>query len=207
MEKSVKLKDVIKTVLDGFNQNNKELNNPESFRIEIVEREVEHIVRVGKKKVPTKAKAFVGSLLLYLDRDGVSSILHVLNIPLPSKYSERLTTDWHGELYKQFLYDTIGLFCVYNMQAVDRREKAAFDLEKNRFEQDAFYKDKKIKVRMFELRPSDEEPWYKANEEYEVFTRTDEAWAVYSNLEIHKANKGIGLIKTIHATLIEEEPA
>ena len=92
------------------------------------------------------------------------------------------------------------------MQAVDRREKAAFDLEKNRFEQDAFYKDKKIKVRRVTTEDGIE-PWYKLDEEYEVFTRTDEAWAVFSNLDIHKENKGIGLIKTIHATLIEEEPA
>lgn len=199
MNKPVILKDTIKLLLDGLNKNNQECGNPETFRLEIVEKEI-MVNTLNKKKQPSKAKAVVGRALLYVTKHGAERIIHKIDIPLPPKYSDRLLTDWESELMRQFLYDAVGLFCLSVNQMVETRQKAAFDDIKNRAEVDSLYKNKRITI----LRV-DEDSWYKVGEEYDVFTRTDANWAVFTELPQHIENNGIGLVKTIHAK-VEDVP-
>jgi len=191
--------DAMVIYFDGLNKNNQECGNPETFRLEIVEKEI-IVNTLNKKKKPTKAKAVVGRALLYVVKHGAERIIHKIDIPLSPKHNERLMTDWESELMRQFLYDAVGLFCLSVNQMVETRQKAAFDNINNRVEVDTLYKNKRITI----LRV-DEDSWYKVGEEYDVFTRTDSNWAVFSDLPQHIQNNGIGLVKTIHAK-VEDVP-
>lgn len=192
MNKTVLLKDTVALLLDGFNKNNEECGNPERYRIEVVEKQL-NTKTVTKKNKLTNSKITIGRLLLYVMKHGAERIIHKIDIPLSPKYSERLLTDWESELMRQFLYDTVGLFCISINQMVETRQKAAFDDINNRQEVDILYKNKKVTVTKVE-----EDSWYKVGETYEVFTRTDTNWAVFSESILHISNNGIGLIKTIH---------
>lgn len=205
MNRPVKLNELVETIIEGFNRNNNSLGNPEKYRIEIIEREIQTSYKANMKDKRKIAKAHVGTLLLHLERDSKSKIIFNLDIPLKSKYSDRLTTDWENDLLKQFLYECIGMFNITVTGMIDRREKASFDLENNRFEADEFWKGKKVKVVITILvNGVENETWYKSNEEFDIFTKTDDGWAVFSTLEEHKVNKGIATIPGFHARLIED---
>lgn len=197
MNKKISLKEVVGSIVEGFNKNNEAAGNPERFRIEIQEKEL-IINALDKKKNLVPSKTFVGRLLLYVRKYEAERIVHHLDIPLPPSYTERLKTDWQSELFKYFLYDAIGLFCLTTNQMVDTRQKAAFDNEKNRLEVDPIYKNKKLKVVN-----DDETTWYKKGEEYDVFSKGENGWAVFSDNTLHISNNGIGMVRFIHCNIID----
>lgn len=205
MNRPVKLKDTIEGIIKGFNKNNENAGNKERYRIEIQEREFQVNIKKNKKSKPVPAKLFVGRLILFLDRDNKSIAIFHLDTPLDSTYSQRLTKDWHNELYKQFLYETIGFFALGVTGMIDRREKAALDVEKNRFEQDIIYKDKKVKIINTKMNGVEQDNlWFNLNEEFEIFTKGETGWAVFSNREDHQSNKGIGIVPFQYCKIIEE---
>lgn len=189
MAKGNVLEEVVLDILHIFNNENNKAGNTNVFRIEVIEKE-------GKNKT------FSGHIhLVNEENNGVNTIIYNNQIPLPEKHSERLLNKWKTPLFKAFLYDCVGLLAVSTARMVDTQLKASYDGEKGRLKPDVKWEGRKIKTTTV----LQEDAWYKGATEYEIFTQTDNGWGVYSDLDIHKANNGIGIIPGINARLVEEE--
>lgn len=184
----VDLTALVNDILATFNKRSKEHGNTNIYKIEI--NEVEE----------PKGKFTAHLYLIDEQADGQSTIVFNLKTPLSDKYSERHLPKWKNYLLRSFIYESIGLLAVSATSMVNTQMKAAFDKESGRLKADDKWAGKSVIV----LDTAPEDAWYGRGNGYDIFTQTDEGWGVYSDLEEHRDNNGIGVIPGKYARLITE---
>jgi len=99
----------------------------------------------------------------------------------------QVESDYINSLYKQFLYEAIGNFCVTTKQLILSQDWAEYDIANDRLKQHESATDMIIQT-------LEDGEFYKKGDEFDVFMRLDEHYAVYTQHDIGKANNGIARI-------------
>lgn len=159
--------------------------------------EVEYIldVKCRKKKFYTNKKDFYEKSIaeIKLIHKGTPTILlWSLETDLPTKVKGmtkvQIENDVIQNLYKTFLYECIGLFCVTTKTLQDNKDMAEYDIENDRLKQD----DSAIGMVISAL---EEGPFYNIGDEFDVFIQTDEYYGVYTQHDIGLKNNGIARVE------------
>ena len=181
---------LLEGVINQWNTNNEKLGNPDQYS-----------VIVGKGNRPVQMRKSDNSILqgeypyseiLLTHKNTITNevtILHRLECPIDKKL-KKTSNNILAELYKMFLYDITGTFCLASKQLVHNNQKAKHDLSKT---YRIVGEDKYVGATV-EIIKDDKDSWYKIGEKYDVFSQGDNGWAVYSDFNIHNINNGIGII-------------
>lgn len=93
-------------------------------------------------------------------------------------------TDIKQNLYKSFLYECIGMFCVSTERLQDSRDMAEYDIEKDRMKQDESATNMIIQVLT-------DGPFFTKGDEFDVFLVSDDYYFVYTQHDEGLKNNGI----------------
>lgn len=88
------------------------------------------------------------------------------------------------DLYKSFLYECIGMFCVSTERLQASKDMAEYDIEKDRMKQDESATDMIIQVLT-------DGPFFKKGDEFDVFLVSDDYYFVYTQHDEGLKNNGI----------------
>lgn len=161
---------------------------------------IEFEIKVGvrKKKYYINRKDFfenkVAEIVLYhkgLDKSQPDLLLWRTEDILPKKVKNVSSTTIENEylngLYKKFLYEAIGNFCITTKQLILSQDWAEYDIENDRLKQHESAVDMIIQV-------TEDGEFYKKGDEFDVFMVLDEYYAVYTKHDIGLRNNGIARI-------------
>ncbi len=91
------------------------------------------------------------------------------------------------ELYKFFLYECIGVFCLQTEASIKAKDYAPYDLEKDRLESNPSFKDMVIEA-------TNKGDFYEVGNQFDVFQQGDNGWLVYTAHIAGSKTNGIALI-------------
>jgi hypothetical protein len=99
-------------------------------------------------------------------------------------------------LYKALIYEAIGLFTISCEQLIKSKDYAPYDIVKDRLVADPEFDGIVIKTK-------DNSEWYEEGNTFDVFTKIEDGWAVYTAHDAWRGNNGIAKITFDKVDIVE----
>ena len=191
------LEEEVKNILKVWNENCLHNKVDKVFTMEVCTRD-KVIKSSSEYGTVNEIKVYISELTLVCSTGALHKLIHRIELPMPNDKVKRMNeTQWKNDLYRSFIYECIGTFCVTTNKLFDDKDIAEYDIVKDRLKPMEQYIDVKIKVDN-----AKDTDWFKVGEEYEVFTQTNSnTWGVYSYRTEHK--NGIGAIPLTCAIIVK----
>jgi hypothetical protein len=193
------LEEEVKNIIKVWNENCLHNRVNKRFTLEVCTRDKVIKSSDDSGKI-NEIKVYISELLLICSTGNLHKLIHRIELGMPKDRAKRMNeTQWKNDLYRSFIYECIGTFCVTTNKLFDDKDIAEYDVIKDRLKPMEQYAGISIKVDN-----AKETDWFKVGEVYEVFTQTNEnMWGVYSYKLNHK--NGIGGIPLTSAIIIKED--
>lgn len=201
------LKQVVPEILNVWNGNVKKQGTNAEFKVIIKHRDKKYFLNKTKsytQKVsellfiyegekPTLKegeKAEIETLLLY--RKEMIQPAKMKNTP-----QHEVDNYYEDLLYKYFLHEAIGVFGLSCKDLIEREDYSEYDLVKERIKGNPAYKDHVVEA-------LEDGAFYEKGDQFDVFTKLENGWAVYTEHELGKPNNGVAKIDSIKCKVVQE---
>lgn len=185
------IEDIVSEVVKAWNSNCKQVGIKRTYNIDTQ-------VKV-KKFYTTKTKFYekkVGELIFSCSGDK-SLLLYRKEIEIPKIKQVTQTTvetEIRKSLMQYFLYEAIGVFALQCETSITSKDYAEYDSIKDRLTQNPEWEGAEITI-------TKDGDWYKKGDVFEVFTKQDTIYGVYSALPEFKSNNYIGKVHSKDAKI------
>jgi len=187
------LEETIREVIKGWNKNCKNNKIDKTYHLDLK--------IYTKKYYTTKTKFYEKPIaeLIYRVNGEVTFSLYRKEIDIVKVEGvDKKTQDeeFKNMLLQYFLYECIGIFGLNSEVLIKSKDYAQYDFKNDRLMQDPEYRDCEIEI-------TKDGDWYKKGDVFEVFTKQDSNWGVYSAFPEFKKNNYIGRVPAKDAKIIK----
>lgn len=186
MQSSDIIESTIEEVLKVWNKAVKESGIEADYKLDIHAR--------VKQFYTTKTKYYeqrIGELnFFYVEKDKTYLLWRKeINVADKVKHTpdHEILNEARKDLFKYFLYEAIGVFGLQCKQLIDGLQYSEYDIKKDRIKGDNEYEACVIEV-------IEDGAFYEKGDTFDVFTKQNDVWGVYTSHDLWKGNNGIGKI-------------
>lgn len=203
----VGLKHTVHEVLEIWNQNVAKTSNT-IYTLEIKSRKKEYFVnKKDSYKLDISELLFISTEEKDVIEEGIqglkkeSLLLYRKELQVPEKVKgvpkHQIYSNYEDQLYKYFLYECIGAFALLSTNSIKSKDYAPYDISKDRLIANEYFKDHIVEA-------IEDGAFYKAGDQFDVFTQLEGGWAVFTAHEAGIPNNGIAKIDGNKCKVIQE---
>ena len=194
--------DIVQSVITAWN------NNLISQKIEYqIKIETKVRIKTFEVSIDKEYKQRIAELLVYkIPTEGSKEktlLLYRKESRMPDKKDTKyiqqfkLENEYIESLYLHLLYEGLGTFTIACEQHIIEKDYCEYDIIKERLKPNPEYEGYIVETISKSI-------WYEEGDKFEVFTRVDDGWGVYTAHTIAKANGGIFKIPLESCKLIAD---
>lgn len=188
------VEDVIVTILQHWNEDCKEAEVNQEYFLDI---------KLRDKKFYLNRKDFyerpIAEITLYTKGE-LTLMLWRKQLIMPGKVKGQSIVqrdeEYKRSLFKYFLYECIGNFCITTGKLITNRDYAEYDIDNDRLKADS-------SANGMIITTLQDGTFYEKSQDFDVFMVTDDAYFIYTAHDIAVPNNGIAKIDKEHCMIKE----